>query len=152
MRYFQWAFSLLLILRRWFCPQGARKSYYVAESTALLCVFEASLPNLHTGWHLPLWTRGLLDRFLSHMIGKTNSTLNQNTACTTTVIWICVKGQGFWSLKTYLRTDWKYSVHGFFSLTILQSISSWAEHPGITVNIDRYWVFVLYFRFPIAHL
>lgn len=40
----------------------------------------------------------------SHTMGKTNSTLNQGPA---SVIWVGFKAQRVWSLRTYLRTDWK---------------------------------------------
>lgn len=50
----------------------------------------------------------------SHMMGKTNSTLNRAPA---NVTWIGFKGQGIWSLRTCLRTDWKrfYSFFFFFN-------------------------------------
>lgn len=105
-RYFQWAFNLLLILQRQFCPQGTAASDCVAEPASLQWVFAViSLwwANLCMSWHLPLWTAS----FPSPMMGKTNSTLNQKPACRANMIWICFRAQGFGSLRAHLSTNCK---------------------------------------------
>lgn len=85
-----------------FIHKATGKVTVLLKPAAPLCVFAASFLADELICILPLWT----GHFLSHMMGKTNSTLNQNSARATNMIWMRFKGRGFWSFRTYLGTNW----------------------------------------------